>query len=506
MEEPMLDRRGSGILLHFTSLPSPFGIGDLGPWAYRFADFLAQTKQSYWQCLPLNPTEVRHGNSPYHSSSAFACNPLLISPELLIQEGLLNKTDLEPRSSFPPSRVEFEPVIAYKHGLLSLAYDRFKTEGPDAEYSSFCSQQGSWLDDFALFVALKEEFKGRPWSGWPEKLRDREPDALRRIKDRLRERIEEQRFFQYLCFKQWSSLKKYCNGRGIKMIGDVPIYVVYDSAEVWMHPNLFNLDSERNPVTVAGVPPDYFSETGQLWGNPVYRWEALKRTGYEWWIKRIQHNLNLFDVVRVDHFRGFLAYWEVPATEKTAVKGRWTDAPGLDFFTCLSTVFPVLPIIAEDLGTITPDVWSAMEHFGFPGMKVLLFAFDESLPQNAYAPHNHTKNAVVYTGTHDNNTARAWFEKEADNQVKERLSRYAGKVITAETVHWELIRLAMMSVANTAILSMQDLLGLGEQARMNRPARETGNWEWRLMPDQLTAPLARELLDMTEIYGRSNGL
>jgi len=505
MEEPMLDRRGSGILLHFTSLPSPFGIGDFGPWAYRFADFLAETKQSYWQCLPLNPTKREHGNSPYHSFSAFACNPLLISPELLIQEGLLNRTDLDPPPSFPTGRVEFEAVISFKHRLLSMAYIRFKREGADGEYSTFCSRHSSWLDDFALFVALKEEFAGRPWSAWPENFRDREPEALLRSKERLSERIEEQKFFQYLCFRQWSSLKKYCTGREIKIIGDMPIYVVYDSVEVWMHPDLFNLDPEKKPVTVAGVPPDYFSETGQRWGNPVYRWEALKSTGYEWWIQRLQHNLNLFDVVRVDHFRGFMAYWEVPASEKTAVKGKWIEAPGMDFFSCLSTVFPVLPILAEDLGTITPDVWTAMEHFGIPGMKVLLFAFDESLPKNAYAPHNHTKNAVVYTGTHDNNTARAWFEKEAGDQVRERLSRYVGKVMTAENVHKELIRLAMMSVADTAILSMQDLLGLGEWARMNRPALEKGNWEWRLRPEQLTAPLAGELLGMTEIYGRSNG-
>jgi 4-alpha-glucanotransferase len=504
MEERMLKQRGSGILLHFTSLPSPFGIGDFGPWAYRFVDFLAETKQSYWQCLPLNPTEIGHGNSPYHSLSAFGSNALLISPELLIQEGSLTEADLKPLPSFSQERVDFELVTSYKRRLLSLAYDRFKKEGANGEYGAFCSEQVSWLDDFALFVALKEEFKGRPWSDWPEHLRDRDPDALLRARERLGERIQEQKLFQYLFFKQWSSLKKYCTARGIKIIGDVPIYVVYDSADVWMHPGLFNLDREKRPVTVAGVPPDYFSKTGQLWGNPVYRWEALKSTGYEWWIERIRHNLNLFDVVRVDHFRGFMAYWEVPATETVAVNGQWVEAPGMEFFSRLSAVFPDLRIIAEDLGTITPDVWSAMEHFGFPGMKVLLFAFDESLPRNAYAPHNHTKNAVIYTGTHDNNTARAWFETEADENTKKRLSRYVGKALTGENVHRELIRLAMMSVADMAILPMQDLLGLGEWARMNRPAREKGNWQWRLMPDQVTAPLAKELLEMTEIYGRNS--
>jgi 4-alpha-glucanotransferase len=504
MEERMLNQRGSGILLHFTSLPSPFGIGDFGPWAYRFADFLAETKQSYWQCLPLNPTEIGYGNSPYHSLSAFGSNALLISPELLIQEGTLTKADLEPLPSFSQERVDFELVVSYKRRILSLAYDRFKKEGANGEYRDFCSEQVSWLDDFALFVALKEEFKGRPWNEWPAPLRDRDPGALLRARERLDERIQEQKFFQYLFFKQWSSLKKYCTARGIKIIGDVPIYVVYDSADVWMHSGLFNLDREKKPITAAGVPPDYFSKTGQLWGNPVYKWEALKSTGYQWWIERIRHNLTLFDVVRVDHFRGFMAYWEVPATETIAVNGRWVEAPGMDFFGRLSAVFPDLPIIAEDLGTITPDVWSAMEHFGFPGMKVLLFAFDESLPRNAYAPHNHTKNAVVYTGTHDNNTARAWFETEADEKTKKRLSRYVGTALSAENVHRELIRLAMMSVANTSILPMQDLLGLGEWARMNRPAREKGNWQWRLLPEQVTAPLAKELLEMTEIYGRNS--
>jgi len=501
----MLKQRGSGILLHFTSLPSPFGIGDFGPWAYRFADFLAETKQSYWQCLPLNPAEIGYGNSPYHSMSAFGFNPLLISPELLIQEGTLTEADLKPIPSFSLGRVDFDLVVSYKQRLLSLAYDRFKKERANGEYRDFCSEQASWLDDFALFVALKEEFNGRPWNEWPNHLRDRDPGALLREKERLSDRIQERKFFQYLFFKQWSSLKKYCTGRGIKIIGDVPIYVVYDSADVWMHPNLFNLDQKKKPVTVAGVPPDYFSKTGQLWGNPVYRWEALQSTGYEWWMKRIRHNLKVFDVVRVDHFRGFMAYWEVPATETVAVNGQWVEAPGMDFFSRLSAVLPDLPIIAEDLGTITPDVWSTMEHFGFPGMKVLLFAFDESLPRNAYAPHNHTKNAVVYTGTHDNNTARAWFEKEVDQATKERLSRYVGREVNVDNVHRELIRLAMMSVADTAILPMQDLLGLGEWARMNRPAREKGNWTWRLMPEEVTAPLAKELLELTELYGRNNG-
>jgi 4-alpha-glucanotransferase len=289
---------------------------------------------------------------------------------------------------------------------------------------------------------------------------------------------------------------------GIKIIGDMPIYVVHDSADVWVHPELFHLDCNKRPSAVAGVPPDYFSETGQLWGNPVYRWDNLKQTGYEWWVYRVGHNLKLFDIVRVDHFRGFMAYWQIPASEKTAIHGRWVEAPGRDFFQHLYERFPSLPIIAEDLGTITPDVWEMMDYFGFPGMKVLLFAFSEDLPTNPYAPHNHVKNCVVYTGTHDNNTTRGWFQKETKPEDRDRVSLYLGREATTENIHWELIRLAMMSVANMAIFPMQDILGLEEQARMNQPAKKTGNWGWRLLSDQLTVPIKNQLRKMTEIYGR----
>jgi len=315
--------------------------------------------------------------------------------------------------------------------------------------------------------------------------------------------MEKVRFLQYVFFKQWSNLKAYCNDRGIRIIGDIPIYVIHDSAEVWMHPEIFNLDPDtRNPITVAGVPPDYFSETGQLWGNPVYRWDVLKEQRYEWWIKRMAHNLSLFDLVRIDHFRGFVGYWEVPAAETIAVKGRWVKAPAVDFFDELTKRFPDLPVIAEDLGTITPEVWEVMDRFGFPGMKVLLFAFGPDLPKNLYAPHNHTERSVVYTGTHDNNTARGWFEGEASLEDRKRLCLYLGKEVTAETVHWELIRLAMMSVARMAVFPMQDVLGLGREARMNLPASNQRNWTWRLDPHALTAQVSSRLREMTQIYGR----
>ena len=495
--------RGSGILCHLTSLPSRFGIGDMGPWAYRFADFLAETKQRYWQCLPLNPTDLEYFNSPYHSNSAFACNPLLLSPESLFQHGFLGQQNPEPLPQLNETLVDYPSVVLFKNGLFEKAYRQFKKYPRPDDFTLFREEQNWWLDDFALFMALKSHYGGKPWSSWPQELRDRDRQALQSAKAELQEEHEKQEFLQYLFFKQWFALKAYCNQRGIQIIGDMPIYVVHDSAEVWVHPKLFHLDHEKMPSVVAGVPPDYFSETGQLWGNPVYRWDALMQTGYDWWIRRVGHNLSLFDLVRVDHFRGFVAFWEIPAREKTAIHGRWVTAPGRDFFQFLSKEFPRLPIIAEDLGIITQDVWEVMNHFDFPGMKVLLFAFGEGLPTNPYAPHNHVKNCVVYSGTHDNNTVRGWFENEASREDKRRLSQYLGREVPAANVHLEVIRLAMMSVANTAIIPMQDILGLGGEARMNKPARKPGNWRWRLKQDQLTDSIKMQIREMTEIYGRA---
>jgi 4-alpha-glucanotransferase len=500
----VMNKRGSGILLHLTSLPSAFGTGDLGPWAYRFADFLAESRQRYWQCLPLNPTDTKSGSSPYHSTSAFAFNPLLISPELLVQEGLLAREDLDPRPAFPAEKVDYEAVTTYKERLFSEAFDRFAKSVMQEDYRQFCEVNRSWLDDFALFTALKDHYGGKAWCDWPEEYRDRRWEALRPVSGLVSKSMEKVKFLQYIFFKQWLNLKAYCNRRGIHIFGDIPMYVIHDSTDVWVHPEIFNLDSvTRNPLTVAGVPPDYFSKTGQLWGNPVYRWDALKEQHYEWWIRRIAHNLTLFDLVRMDHFRGFVSYWEVPSDEKVAVNGRWVEAPARDFFTELTERFSRLPVIAEDLGTITPDVRKIMDHFGFPGMKVLLFAFGPDLPTNLYAPHNHREESVVYTGTHDNNTARGWFGEEASCEDKKRLSFYLGKEATEENVHWELIRLAMMSVSRMSVFPMQDILGLGEEARMNRPASNHGNWTWRLAPHHLTPSLSLKLSEMTEIYGRA---
>jgi len=498
-----MKRRGSGILLHVTSLPSHFGVGDMGPWAFRFVDFLAETKQSLWQILPVNPTDPEHFNSPYHCTSAFACNPLIISPELLVQDGLLNKSDVKSPPDFPLERVDYRAAGAYKKKLFNRAYERFKGKRPQYEYKRFCSENSNWLEDFALFVALKSHFDGMVWSEWPQEVRDRHPEALQSAKTELHEKAEMERFLQYIFFNQWSILRNYCNQKSIQIIGDIPIYVKHDSVDVWTHPEIFKLDNEKRPYAVAGVPPDYFSETGQLWGNPVYRWEVLKEKEYSWWVQRMEQNLRLCDVVRIDHFRGLVAYWEVPATEKTAIKGKWIEAPAMEFLNHLTRKFPFLPIIAEDLGVITPDVREIMRNFELPGMKVLLFAFGEDLPTNPYIPHNHVKNCVAYTGTHDNSTIRGWFEREITPEDKKRLLRYLGRDVPLDELHWELIRLLMMSVANTVIFPMQDILGLGEEARMNRPATLEGNWEWRLLPDLLTPDLASRLLEMTEMYGRA---
>jgi 4-alpha-glucanotransferase len=498
-----MKRRGSGILLHITSLPSAYGIGDLGPEAYRWADFLAETKQGIWQILPLNPTELAHGNSPYQSISAFAGNPLLISPELMVRDGFIAQSDVENVPNYPKGRVDYPVVIASKERIFRVAYERFQQEGKRHEYERFCTENSTWLDDFALFMALTGHFSEKAWTEWPQEIRDRHPEALESLKDELRDEVEKAKFLQYVFFEQWRALKDYCNHHGIQIFGDIPIYVIHNSVDVWTNPELFDLDDERKPSVVAGVPPDYFSETGQLWGNPIYRWDVLRERGYGWWIQRVGHNLTLFDLIRIDHFRGLIGYWEVPAGEANAVNGQWVEAPAENFFNALLRRFPQLPIIAEDLGVITPDVREIMHRFELPGMKVLLFAFGQDLPTNPYIPHNLPRKCVLYTGTHDNNTTRGWFEREATPEIKERLFRYLGKEVSAVRVHWELIRLAMMSVANMVIFPMQDILGLGEEARMNRPATTEGNWQWQLLPEQLTPSIADKLRGMTELYGRA---
>jgi 4-alpha-glucanotransferase len=496
-------KRGSGILMHLTSLPSASGVGDLGPAAYEFVDFLSSSKQRYWQILPLNPPSPISDHSPYNSFSAFAFNPDLISPLLMVEEGWLDRKDVESFPVFAPEGIDFDRVIRFKRKALDLAFRRFKKAGDRLAFNEFCSEHTSWLEDSALFLALKLRFRGKAWTDWPIDVRDRHPDVLKALKAELWEDVEKAKFFQFVFFNQWRRLKEYCNRKGVSIFGDIPIYVVHDSVDVWTHPELFELDSSKRPLVVAGVPPDYFSRTGQLWGNPLYCWGVLKDTGYEWWIKRMEHNLKLFDLVRIDHFRGFVGYWEVPAAEKTAINGRWVQAPAMDFFTELTQRIPTLPIVAEDLGTITPDVKEVMEHFGFPGMKVLLFAFGEDNPDHPYLPHTYPKNCLVYTGTHDNNTVKGWFEREAGPEDRKRLFDYLDRHITEKEVSWEFVKLGAMSIADIFIAPLQDILGLGEEARMNRPGTKKGNWRWRLLPGQLTSTLSAKLAELTKISNRA---
>jgi 4-alpha-glucanotransferase len=496
--------RGSGILLHITSLPSPYGVGDLGPQAYRFVDFLASARQKYWQVLPLNPTDPICGNSPYSSISAFAGNILFISPELLAEDGLLSRDDIRGAPQFPDGRCDYEAATGFKWEMIRRAFARFSAGGSrDPELERLCRVHDAWMHEYALFVAIKRSLGGRVWSDWPAELRDREGSCLELAAEEFRDEIRLEKFAQGVLMRQWSRLRGYCRGKGIRLIGDIPIYVNYDSVDVWANPECFKLDAARRPAFVAGVPPDYFSKTGQLWGNPVYDWERMKARGYDWWLRRMSHNLSFFDMTRIDHFRGFVAYWEVPAGEQTAVNGRWVPAPAAEFFTALTRSFPGSPIIAEDLGIITDEVREVMKRFGFPGMRVLLFAFGEDNPKHPYLPQNFVQNCVVYTGTHDNNTARGWFEGEAKPEERVRLFELLGREVEAGEVHRELIRVAMESIAATVLTPVQDVLGLGEEARMNLPARSEGNWAWRLAPGQLGPEAAQFLAGLSEKTGRA---
>lgn len=496
-------KRASGILLHITSLPSKYGIGDFGPRAYGFADFLARGRQNYWQLLPLNPISPKGNYSPYNCTSAFAGNTLLISPELLYRRGLLTKKHLQNTPAFPEACVNYRLVSSYKARLLNAAYQQFKHIPPNSVYEQFCSKNENWLEDYAAFAVLRRYFWPRLWCNWPAELRDRKRNALESVKAGMQDDINREKFLQYIFFAQWFALKRHCNQKGIRIIGDIPIYLAYDSADLWSHPDIFKLTRAKKPRFIAGVPPDFFSRTGQLWANPVYDWKALRSTAYSWWFQRIKHCLSLFDIVRLDHFRGFAAYWQVPAGRKTAVKGRWVNGPKEDFFYRLFRRFPVSSFIVEDLGYITADVKALIDRFELTCMKVLLFAFDGSSVTNPHCPHNYVKNSIVYTGTHDNNTIRGWFEKQAKPDQRKKLFDYLGRSIPAAKVHWELIRLAAASAADTVIIPVQDVLGLDEQARMNRPASRKGNWIWRLRPGRMTASIGKKLARLAEIYGRA---
>jgi len=494
--------RSSGVLLHPTSLPGRYGVGDLGEWAYTFVDWLESAGQTIWQVLPLGPTS--YGDSPYQSLSTFAGNPLLISFDKLVTDGWLTAEDIAKVPNFPPYLVDFGNVINYHNAMLTKAYNRFDAMASAEQRSGFvawCAQEAYWLDDWALFIALKNLYGGKPWVEWPEGETLREAKVLDDTRVKNARSVDEHKFRQWLFFKQWHELKSYANGKGIRLVGDVPIFVAHDSSDVWANRDEYYLDALGNPTVIAGVPPDYFSPTGQRWGNPLYRWDKMAENDYRWWISRINATLKMVDIVRVDHFRGFEAYWEVPATETTAIKGQWVPGPKFDFFNVVVQQIAELPIIAEDLGLITPGVIELRDGLGLPGMKILQFAFGGSGGENGFLPHNYTPNCVVYTGTHDNNTTVGWWNSgEATEDIRNFLPEYMGRKV--EEIQWDLIRLAMASVAHTAVTPLQDVFGFGADTRMNTPGRESGNWGWRFTGEWLNHPSRERLAYLTRLYGR----
>ena len=563
----ILNKRASGVLLHITSLPSEFGIGDLGSAAFNFAEFLKKAGQQYWQILPLNPTGASKNFSPYACYSAFAGNPLLISPVLLCEDGLIKKADLAEiqattaiaKEIKKPGQViedfdlrgkhanyndvcnkqvhhvvlddkqpkymdvdykyvdsigvNYKRASAVKNKIFNYAYNNFRKTGRRSrdDFDDFCIENDEkWLDDFACFVAFKKYFKRRlnmaSWSMWPKPIRDRNASDVKELKKIVYKEVELQKFLQFLFFKQWSNLKRYANANGINIFGDIPIYVDYESSDVWSFPSIFKLDNEKMPEFIAGVPPDYYSKTGQLWKNPVYNWKVLKKNGFSWWVERLEFNFNIFDLVRLDHFRGFIAYWEVPAKEKEATNGRWVNAYPEEFFDVLSRMPKRLAIVAENLGTITPEVDEVMKKFGFPGLRVLQFAFGRDFPFSSNLPYNYIKNTVACTGTHDNNTLRGWLENEVRPFEIKNLLKYLGEDVLPgmgfEGIINKLIMLLMASAANLVIMPLQDILGLGKKTRMNRPATSRGNWKWQMSSDMISERAAEKLLTITRNFKR----
>ena len=493
--------RTSGILLHPTSLPSPYGIGDLGKAAYDFIDFLEKAGQHLWQILPLTPTG--YGNSPYSSFSAFAGQPLLISPEHLEKMGLLEEWELDTAPENNEDLVEYDKVSKWKTQIFKLAFSRFEMKEDKElkkQYRQFVKENTYWLNDYAIYMACRDMQGQKEWFKWDEKYLKSTQKVKAELKKTLKEEIKYYCFVQFLFYKQWAELKAYANKKGIKIIGDMPLFVSLDSADVWANPKLFQLDSKGYPTKVAGVPPDYFSETGQLWGNPLYNWEVHEKNQFQWWVARVRHQLALSDYLRIDHFRGLESYWAVPAEEETAINGTWVKAPGKALFeTIEQELGKGLPIIAEDLGTITPEVIELRDHFGFPGMKILQFAF-ESEEESSFLPHQFTTtNCVCYTGTHDNNTTRGWYDS-ASEYSRDKVRRYMNT--DANSIHWDFLRTCLGTIADYAIIPMQDILGLGEEGRMNVPGVAENNWAWRYRKEDISEGLAEGLKETTQLYGR----
>jgi 4-alpha-glucanotransferase len=503
--------RSSGIILHPTSLPGRYGIGELGREAYRFLDFLGDAGQKIWQVLPLGPTG--YGDSPYQSFSAFAGHPLLIDLEDLAKSGLLSRADLDTAPNFPEDVADFDRVLEFKLPLLRKAADEFASHGSPGErddFDDFSRRHAAWLDDFALFMALKGANGGVAWTRWPRPLAVRDPAALAESREVLAAEIHAQKFAQWVFFRQWMRLRDACRERGIRIMGDIPIYVAHDSSDVWANPELFRLDENGNPTAVAGVPPDYFTADGQLWGNPIYRWDVIRRRGYDWWIDRLRATLGMVDNIRLDHFRGFEAYWEVPAGERTAQNGRWVKGPGADFFAAVEAVLGNLPLVAENLGVITPEVEEIRNRFGYPGMSVLQFAFGTDPQGPDFRPHNYPRERVAYTGTHDNDTTVGWWTstgegdstRSAEDIRRERAFARSYLGTDGTGINWAFIRAVLASVADVALYPLQDVLGLGTEARMNLPGRPEGNWRWRFRRDMLKPEWALRLKELVIDFDR----
>jgi len=500
----MMGNRSAGVILHPTSLPARFGIGDLGPTAAAYAEWLAGAGARWWQVLPLHPPGP--GNSPYSAISTFAGNELLVSPELLVEDDLLDDADVADVPDFPVEWVDFDLVRPFKIDLLRRAHRRFQETSPlklNRQLAVFRDAHRDWLADYALFRALKDSHDGAPWYEWPRPLARREPEALLDWMQHHTDEIDFVEFCQFLFFRQWTALRDWAREMGVGIFGDVPIFVARDSAEVWAHPELFLLDEERRPTVVAGVPPDYFSATGQLWGNPLYNWDRMADDGYSWWVSRLRRTLETVDVVRLDHFRGFASYWEVPSGEDTAINGRWRKGPGRPLFDALEKALGCLPLVAEDLGEITSDVIELRKELGLPGMAILHFAFSPE-PRSTFIPYALERDLVVYTGTHDNNTTVGWFMEDASDEEKDFVRRYTAS--SGREVNWELIRLAMASVCEHAIVPHQDLVGLGADCRMNTPSVGEGNWRFRITAPMLDEGIQARLFEMIEAYGRVNSV
>ena len=495
--------RASGILLHPTSLPGKFGIGEFNDHAYRFVELLAEMGQKVWQVLPLGPTG--YGDSPYQCFSAFAGNPLLISLEHLVHSNALAAKDLEAALAeidpFDDHKVDYGEVIEFKYDLLHKSFVHFlqyAAPKDHAGFEKFCTDNKGWLDDYALFMAIKQAHGGEAWNTWADDIARKTSRAVANWKSRLSAQIQEQQYYQYQFFKQWNDLKAYANSKGIKIIGDIPIFVAFDSADAWGNRDLFYFDERGNPTVIAGVPPDYFSPTGQRWGNPLYRWDVMAKQGYAWWIERVRATMKIYDYVRIDHFRGFEAYWEVAASEPTAMNGKWVKGPGKELFIAIKKALGDLPIIAEDLGIITPEVEALRDGMNFPGRRILQFAFVADTSDN-FLPHNYVRNTVAYIGSHDNDTTMGWW-KALDAPIRQQVLEYTGT--PGSEVNWELMRLLLSSVADTTIVTLQDLMGLGEEARMNFPGRADGNWYWRFTLDELTPEIKTRLKKLATTYGR----